>query len=187
MNSDLSIPFNPNDDAFADEKAVEFCSTISLLEKQINSNDQKILYLKSIIAIEEDPNSDAFPETAEEVLHLETSQTTLKAISYKTVSSNLSFADAAKNKHQMEPLNGRSIETETLKNSEPEQTHKQRNHPPKANINSTPKTHDIFAAIKELKNLFNLFPNLIETTFRMSQTQDRFKKADICYAGFYSD
>ncbi|GFT65777.1 hypothetical protein NPIL_106861 [Nephila pilipes] len=87
----------------------------------------------------------------------------------------------------MEPLNGRSVRTETFQKPEPEQTHKQRNHPPKANINSTPKTHDIFAAIKELRNFFNLFPNLIETIFRMSQTQDIFEKADIFYAGFYSD
>ncbi|GFT93527.1 hypothetical protein NPIL_504481 [Nephila pilipes] len=52
VDTDLSIPSNPNDDASADMKAVEFCRTASLLEKQIKSNDQKVLYLKSIIAIE---------------------------------------------------------------------------------------------------------------------------------------
>ncbi|GFT59512.1 hypothetical protein NPIL_486791 [Nephila pilipes] len=80
-----------------------------------------------------------------------------------------------------EPLDRRS-ESKKPTNSESEPP-KQNKQPIKNNNKKEKSTHDIFSAIGELRSLFAKFPNLLEVTYRMSQTNDDFEKLDIFYKG----
>ncbi|GFT90396.1 zinc finger BED domain-containing protein 5 [Nephila pilipes] len=76
----------------------------------------------------------------------------------------------------------RRSEAEITTNSESEPS-KQNKQNTKNNNKKEKSTHDIFSAIGELRLLFAKFPNLLEVTYRMSQTNDDFEKLDIFYKG----